>query len=86
MRLSSSDSVRDSDGDSDDAIDDHRRRCNARNQTVPDMFMFVDMYDKKSTYHQKLTRSVIHFICKEALPVYTVEKEGFKSQFAFDPQ
>ncbi|KAK2190879.1 hypothetical protein NP493_65g01022 [Ridgeia piscesae] len=51
------------------------------------MFSSANKYDTKSTYHHKLTRSVINFICKAALPVYTVEKEGFKSLLeAFDPQ
>ena len=62
-------------------------RSRGRNQSVGDMFSSANKYDTKSTYHHKLTRSVINFICKAALPVYTVEKEGFKSLLeAFDPQ
>ena len=62
-------------------------RSRGRNQSVAVMFASASKYDTKSTYHQKLTRSVVNFICKAALPVYTVEKEGFKSLLeAFYPR
>ena len=56
-------------------------------QSVADMFASANKYDTKSTYHHKLTRSIVKFICKAALHVYTVEKEGFTSLLeAFDPE
>lgn len=62
-------------------------RSRGRTQSVAVMFASASKYDTKSTYHHKLTRSVVNFICKAALPVYTVEKEGFKSLLeAFDPR
>ena len=62
-------------------------RIRGRNQSVADMFASANKYDTKSTYHHRLTMSVVNFICKAALPVYTVEEEGFKSLLeAFDPR
>ena len=62
-------------------------RSRGRDQSVADMFASANKYDTKSTYHHKLTRSVVNFICKATLPVYTMEKGGFKSLLeAFDPR
>ena len=79
-----------SDTDGGVQVQDRRRRqpcVKSPNQTVPNMFASANMYERRSSYHQKLTRSVTNFICKYALPIYTVEKTGFKSLLAaFDPR
>lgn len=39
--------------------------------------LMAPKYDRKSKKWQQLTDKVTHFIAKDMMPIYTVEKEGF---------
>jgi len=46
--------------------------------TVHDLFNSAKKYDTKSKEAVDLNDAVARFICKDQLPIYTVEKEGFR--------
>ncbi|XP_038064087.1 E3 SUMO-protein ligase ZBED1-like [Patiria miniata] len=55
--------------------------------TIAEAFARGKKYPKDSPRWRELTNSVTHFIGKEMLPFYTVEKEGFRKMLAaFDRQ
>lgn len=47
--------------------------------------MFGTPYAFRSQTHKKLTSAVTRYLCRDGLPIYTVEKEGFQDLLkAFD--
>ena len=55
--------------------------------TIVDLVESMRKYQKNGKKWQQLTDSVTHCLCKDMLPIYTVEKEGFRKMIhALDPQ
>ncbi|XP_038062433.1 E3 SUMO-protein ligase ZBED1-like [Patiria miniata] len=55
--------------------------------TIKDAFSRATKYSRQSSRWKELTDSVTHFLAKEMLPFYTVEKRGFKAMLSkFDRQ
>lgn len=46
---------------------------------LPGMFLRGTPYDTTSTRYKDITKAIAEHICKDSLPVYTVEKQGFQN-------
>ena len=64
-----------------------KRSSSSREAVGQKTLLDVQKYDRKSKKRQELTDRVTYCIAKDMMPIYSVQKEGFRQLlYSFDPQ